>query len=167
MKHKSKYNQNIQEELQELSPLLAKMQQSEDGFNVPDNYFDYLSASVLEQVKLEPTPIQKKEIAPSKPWYSFFWNPQFATGFAGIALLLAIAFFFRNPSNDTTQVALISIDEMESYIADNLDEFDTDLIIDETWEEELGEIQLETEEMDDYLETILDEIDDASLEQLL
>ena len=165
MKHK--LNKDIQDELQDISPLLAKMRKEEDGFSVPEDYFDYLSNSVLEQIKLEPkSSITKKEKVRS-PWFAFLIKPRFAISLTTVTLILGVVFWNNFQMGINNQLTEISSQEIESYVASNLEEFETELFMNETLIEELGEIQIEGELIDEYIETVIDEIDEETLEQLL
>lgn len=163
-----KYKKEILEELEELSPFFAKMKEQEpsDGFKLPENYFEFLTDSVMEQVKLEPNPISQKVIKKKNAWYHFFFQPQLL-GATGLALMLIIALFFYNQPKASTLEVGLSSQEAAIYISNHLDEFDTALFLKDDLFLEIGEVEFETEELNQYLEEVIDELDDATLEQLL
>jgi len=162
-----KYQKEIQDELNEISPLLAKKRGEPDGFKVPDNYFDYLSESIMEQVKLEPKLDSVERSTVADPWYAFLFNRQFFAGLATLSLLLVTALFLFNQPTNGTELADISSEEAESYIANNLEEFDLTLFLEADLLSEISEEEFEENEIDQFLEDNIDELDAATLQQLL
>lgn len=162
-----KDQKEIQQELNELSPLLAKMRQEPDGFKVPENYFDYLSESVMEQVKLEPKPDIAERLTENNPWYTILFNRRLFAGLATFSVLLVAAFFLFNQPISDNELAEISSEEAENYIANHLDEFELTLFLDADLLSEINEVEFEENEIDQFLEDNIDELDAAALEQLL
>lgn len=163
------YEKEIVKELKELSPFLANIREEPTGFKVPENYFDYLSASIMEQVKLEPNsdPIEQPII--NEPWYSFLFNRQSLAGLATFTVLLVGALFLLNQPIKENGLAEISSEEATDYIASHLDEFETALFIDTDLLDEISEVEFEfgEQEVNQFLEDNIDELDAATLEQLL
>ncbi len=163
----------IREELEELSPFLSKMKGKGDGMKMPEGYFDQLSENVLKQIHQEgvqEAPVEK----PAGPnWLDRlaegFWalfQPRLAVAFATVALLLAAGWFLlRQPATE------LDADELESYIVANLDGFDTEMLMEVSFENEdwnlLQDTDWNDEAIEEYLEDHLDEIDDLDLENLL
>lgn len=162
-----KYRKEVEEELEQLSPFLAQLREEQDGFKVPENYFDYLSESIMEQVKLAPKPdfaTPKKVVV---PWYAFLFNRKLVSGLATLTVLLVAALFLFNQPTKTNEIAEISEEEALNYIANHLDEFETSLFTDTDLLEEISEVEFEEEELNEFLENHIDELDAATLEQLL
>ncbi len=163
------YKKEIQDELSELSPLLAKMRQEPAGFIVPENYFDYLSESIMEQVKLEPKSdfVEPSNLSVSQPWYAFLFSRSLFAGLASFAVLLVAMFFLLNQPSNGNELAEISSEEAEYYIANHLDEFELTLFLDSDLLGEINEIEFDENEINQFLEDNIDELDAATLEQLL
>lgn len=162
-----KYQKEIQDELTEISPFLAKMRGESDGFNVPDNYFDYLSESIMEQVKLTPKLDSVERPTVNDPWYAFLFNRKLFAGLATFSVLLVTAMFLFNQPANGNELADISSEEAESYIANNLEEFELTLFLEADLLSEISEEEFEESEIDQFLEDNIDELDAAVLEQLL
>ncbi len=59
--NRRKKDQEIQNELETLSPLLAKLRKDDSGFAVPEHYFQNLPEEILEKVGLTSNTIIAKE----------------------------------------------------------------------------------------------------------
>ena len=88
-------------------------------------------------------------------------------------LLLLSAYFITQ--NNTQQsiapvIADLSIEEMENYIQENIDDFDEETLIEFAVQNDhnnFGEINANEEELENYMNEIIDEIDEEDLEELL
>jgi len=170
-----KENQEIRNELEEISPFLAGMKK-EQPFKVPAQYFEQLQDDVLQQVKAE----TQKEANPGLSWldrgiasFLLLFQPRYAVGFASIAILLVAGIYFSRIETDSTAVskntfADLDMEETQEYIASNIEEFESEWLMDLAMEEGFGEEETETgDETDLYLEEIINELDDSDLEELL
>ncbi|MEM1119372.1 MAG: hypothetical protein AAGJ18_02930 [Bacteroidota bacterium] len=160
--------ENINEELEGLSPFLAKMQQESDGFKVPDNYFNYLTESVMEQVKLEPQPTIIGAAKASKtPWYSFLTNRVVVGSLATLAIILATVLLLDNQPTVDQSLAEVSSEEFSEYVSTHIEEFEVTDFLEADLLGDISEIEFEAQEIDQYLKENIEELDAAILEQLL
>ena len=157
----------IQDELKDIAPSLAKLRETGDGFSVPDNYFEFLTESMLEQAKLVPQPTVPKKEEHKQPWYAFLFTPQLLGGLATVCILLGATMFLLDRSSKGGELIDISADEAVAYISNHLDEFETTLFIQDDFLGDINEVDLDDLELDQYLEENIEEIDDAILEELL
>ena len=129
---------NIHQELGELSPLLQNLRQRPEGYQVPEGYFATMQNEVLAQIKAETAFAQKPMIATKENKIVNRWNqrlaeiewliqPRYAVAFASFALLLIAGWFFIKP-NDITAFATVepSIEEIDQYLEENLEDIDTE-----------------------------------------
>ena len=166
----------IKEELQEHSPFLSKLKEEELPFKVPDHYFQNLQEEVLRQVKTEAAPAntQKTWLDQLLEQVQWLLQPRPALAFASIVLLIAVGLNFLSTSDEVTSdfsLADLSEEEIRNYVSDNLDEFDIDLILqvnasDPEWELN-PTLDLEDAELEQYLDEIIDEIEEEDLEDFL
>lgn len=155
-----KEKENIQKELEQLAPLLAKHKSKPNPFKMPSGYFDILETQVLEQVSSE-TP----KSSTTKIRSLSFWLTNAA---AVILLAIGVSFLLQPTTNSDNLLADISAEEIDRYISDNLDEFDEELLFEEnTTESEIKNTDFSEEEINLYLEENLEELEDIDLEQLL
>lgn len=160
-------NKEILDELGELSPLLSELKQKETGMKVPEHYFDFLTESVLEQVALIPKPASSAVPATKPVWYAFLYNQPILSGLAITLLLLTTILFFRNQPIDEPTFAKISSEEAATYIAAHLEDFETTLFTEGDFIEKIEPEEIEEEEVDLYLEEIIEDLDTETLEELL
>lgn len=81
------------------------------------SYFKQLAESVIDSQKTKVIPFYKKTIA----WVS--------AAAACIAILVTVQLSSNNTTNDVLlSLDTCSIEEIEKYVADNIDDFDTELI---------------------------------------
>jgi len=168
----------IKEELEQISPFLADLKK-ENPFKVPANYFDDLSDQVLE--KARPSAASESVGVKNGPglldqlavFIQRLFQPQYAVGFATVALLIVAGLFFLKNDEDPTLATSeeLTLEEATDYLAANIDEFDTDLLMSvEFGEDEIDEISLVEigeEEFNEVLEDLLEDFDEEDLEELL
>ena len=150
----------IREELESLSPFLAKMKEQEDGFEVPKNYFQSLPNQVFEKLGTEPSPLKIEQKSASGFWVNplrFLFQPKYAFALASVALLLIASVFWINNTPEEGLLANLSDEEIESYIFNNIDEFDSELWM----ENDLGfdDLDLSNEEEEEYLDDLIEDMD--------
>lgn len=170
---------------QELPPILIELKAKGDGLRVPDDYFDDLETAVF--ARLESTgalrrPVIKAEKRPSL--FSVSIKPRAAMALAAtLALVLAAVWFFRQDSVVVSQPSVASAElteeDLESYLIDNVQEFDPEQLALLTPEEPTETTEENTpgtpkknsrsssEIRPDDLDKILDEMTDEELEQIL
>lgn len=126
----------IKEELNNHAPLLSRMPKKSEGYKVPEDYFAQMEADLWEQLK--PATKTVTEPAPRTSWLdgliqqiNWLLQPRMALQLASVALLILAGFFFMNRSATTQTDALadLTADEASEYVLANLDEFDTESLI--------------------------------------
>lgn len=166
-----KKKKEILDELNEIAPGLRLP--DKDGLDVPHNYFNNLTDELMK--KVQPEQARVVEAPPSISWFdqllTIIFQPKYGVAFAVIALLLVATYIYRSPttqadpslfaqSNET-----LSEDMIQEYIVSNIDDFDTDLLYEESL---LAEQEVEESiYSDDDLNDLLDDLDASDLEDLL
>ncbi|MBC8047601.1 MAG: hypothetical protein H7Y00_12450 [Fimbriimonadaceae bacterium] len=115
--------QNIENELNEISPFLKNILQR-DEMNVPDGYFEELEKNILQKT-VESN--KKEKIILFKSWYAY--------AVSAVAILAITFFGIRLLKPETVkmgsfeeQIASLSDAEIETMIAENITEIETDLL---------------------------------------
>ncbi len=188
-----KKSDELRDELDEL-PFLKKIKEQPSpnrasGFQVPKNYFKHLPDEVLRKAKQsEPAPVlQPSWLERLEQFVAGLLQPRYALAFASVLALVVAGIYFlgkngREEAQPITAVQLadISDDELFAYVSENIGEFDHDLVL-ETAGSELPDLKLkakpslqktkapkpELEEMEEYIDEVIDEIDVEDLEELL
>ena len=168
----------IKEELREHSPFLFKMKEKEEAFKVPVDYFKSLPDEVLSRVNVE-SPERLNSIPTL--WDQFLqhiqWlmQPRPVMAIASIALLIAVGVALLRPgateADSSVQWADISAEEINQYVSSNIEEFDTDLLLqhsalDPDWELN-PELDLDEEELDLLIDEIIDDLLLEDIQKLL
>lgn len=112
-------NKNIQDELNELAPRLAKMQKT-NPFVVPDNYFE-----TLPQIILQKAILQEKKSFDWIGWLQYLLRPKFSLSFG--VLIFAVIFsvkIFEKKTSAVSDFDKLTSDELHEYIQKNIDEYD-------------------------------------------
>lgn len=171
-----KNTDDIKKELEELSPFLSKRKKEKEGFEVPTNYFRKLPDLIMDRIQEEET--LSSSSAPTTNWLDhiieriqLLLQPQYAMALASIAIFIMVSIFFFEQDNallGANTLAEVSDEEINSYVMDNLEEFEIDLLMDAIDEENLEkEIESESSSDDDYLDNIIDDLSDKELEELM
>ncbi len=167
--------EEILNELKDIAPELAKFkeEQSGTGFEVPAGYFNDLKQVLMQEIQPE---VNQQTVTKQQPsWWEkvleglqSLLQPKPALVFATVALLIAAGIWFSQSPDSMQQVgtnlAFHEDDEVEAYVMANIEEFETDDLIEmyaETFQEESEEAVTE-----DNLEEILQEMDDEDFEEL-
>ncbi len=169
-------NQNdIQKELQELSPLLAKLKAKAQKPEVPENYFQSLPNQVWEQIKLQPAP--QRPVAPPNAWerllsyFQMLLQPRVAVSLATFVILITAGVYFLNNNMPTTDNQDLTAEEITAYINDNLSQFDTEMLMNATSDLSdhsiLPQSEFSEEEMNLMMEEIIKDLDTKALEEML
>lgn len=156
-------DKNVQKELEEISPFLAKLSGEKKKANTPENYFAYLENSVMQQVELEATPTLQTTAGTRVSLWNLLFSPRGAMSLASVALLIFAGFYFiKNDavqSDTALQFADLTDAEILNYLTDNaetLDIYSLDAAVDASV---LEMIEFEEEEVDYLLEEVeIDEI---------
>jgi hypothetical protein len=168
-----KNKDELRDELNELSPLLAKRRGMDEGFKVPKDYFRSLPDEVLKKVRPETPPIvepQRNGLAGLTEFLQNLFQPRYALAYASVAVLIAVGiyFFVNQPVADAPQIAEVETEALENYLEENIDAISTDLLEEQFAESGTESMpSLELEAVEDYLDGSLDDIDLDDLEELL
>jgi len=167
-----KERNNLEEELREITPFLSTMKKEGDGFKVPENYFKNLPDEIIGQLPADNQNVIVKE-GRSGNWFTELLNsinwllqPRLAMAFGSVLLLVFAGLFLLNsPSELEQNISLsdISLEELEMYFEENIDEYDTGILV------EGNEILLDNElgnddDLNRFFEGIIEE---SELEDLL
>jgi len=155
----------IKEELNNHAPLLAGMSKKPEGYKVPDDYFAKMEADLWEQLK--PATKTVRESAPSTSWLdgliqqiNWLLQPRMALQLASVALMIVAGFLFwnRTATTQTDVMAGLTADEASQYVLANLDEFDTESLIELGFgDADFSEIEaalFDEEDVDDLLDEL-------------
>lgn len=146
----------IYKELEELDSVLTKYKK-DDIYNVSDSYFEEMQKSVLSN-------LNKKEKAPKV--VSFRIN-KWMMGIAASLLILVAAIFAVNRNSDTSdQLASSDIIEYLSVYVDDFDESDFANYLTEEDFSTSAETNINTDDIESYLENNIDDISEEDLQQL-
>lgn len=139
-----KKDNNIQEELQDISPLLAQIRSEEEGYKVPHLYFETLQDKVLAEAKKQS---EKTDI------FARLFRPQLVLVASVMILFVAGIFLFNNNKNtQITDLKEISTEELAWYVNENIDDFDLLLEIDEPNLNISNGIELDPNDLENYIE---------------
>jgi hypothetical protein len=188
---------NVHQELAELSPLLQELRQKPEGYQVPEGYFAAMQHDVLAQIKAENALTSSTVIAKKENKLANWWNniiaeiewliqPQYAVAFASFALLLTAGFFFLKPNNAMdTAYAEPSIEEIDQYLEENVEDIDTEQLtnvvtaVEHPLEKEKSQVEpssdnkklkdANAEELDEIMDEMIQngEISEDDLEEIL
>lgn len=175
---KMKKDNSHKEELERLSPLLAKLKKEEPQMEVPHNYFHNMQVDVLHQLK-EEIGQQGKNVGASPaadtPWFQFFFTPKVALAFSTL-LVAGIAVFWFTQDSPINQQEVLAMDDLSqeeilSYIENNIAAFEADELVEvapmtNTSTDIFQEVELDDEAVDEYLDKIIDDLDDESFENI-
>ncbi len=166
----------IQDELEKLAPSLSKLKK-EEVFEIPENYFSQLPDQILNEIDFSKSKTVVESVSPrtENSWLNrlteylaIFFQPKMVVGFAMIILLAVASFLILNNGNTSDpQIADLTSDELENYVKANIDDFEEQELLNILGNEEGGswtEMEIEDEDLDVYLEEIIDEIDASDLE---
>jgi len=157
----------IQEELEQLSPTLAKLREQGRAAPVPPpDYYEQLSDRVIGRIEAEersPLKVVWKHWG-RKRRLSYIWTSLAAS----LLLALGVSLYFFLPQGTVAEHTLASLSEVEaqSYIEKNIDEFGIALMLEaELVQIEDAELPVELlpevgeEEAEEYLYDLLEEED--------
>jgi len=174
---------DLKQELEELSPLLQKLKAQDNPFKTPEGYFASLPDEIITRLRSAEQP----QRAPARlSWtdrllgfLETLMQPRLAVGLATVALLIAAGVFWLRPENSGApseqQLALLSelsAEEVSDYITENIETFEEDeLVLAATEsgievENSLPAIDLDSQAIEDYMEEAIQEMDQEDLESL-
>lgn len=155
----------IIEELRRLNSSLSswKEQGKSEGFKLPEGYFEELQQALKTKLN-EPKPAPRIVKIPSRRWLS--------VAASVLVVLLAGWYYFGPETNESTLEP--SRIELANYVQDHLDDFELELLSKYVFQQQTPGMQLlptkdpfETEEMDELIDDLIDEVDLSTLEELL
>lgn len=166
---------DIRKELEDLSPRLLRMKEQGMGLKVPEDYFQRLSKEVLEKIQQEQQATQPHL---RSEWWQFMhilFQPSWAISLATVAILFTLGgvWFFQQQSNTSsslsTALAKVDRETLNSYIQANLHEFDTETLMEfAASQSDLSHFEdLSPEELDKYLNEVIQDLDAETLKELL
>ncbi len=165
-------NEELHKELKEHAPNLAQLREKISRPVVPDSYFLNLEEDMLRRLSEKGGLLTPKSSVKVR-LYPLLGRVAAAVVVAGVATWL----YFSWTAEEKSKASLANLD-VEAYIFQHLDEFDEDLLLEYTsdlpFEEAAFHSESETswetvsdEELNEYLEDVIDEIDETTLENLL
>ncbi len=182
-KHK-KRKQEIRDELAGLSPLLSKLKDKgeETPFKVPEHYFTQLPDQLADRLKREGA--FERESA-KRPWRigiflqeladqaATLFQPRLALALASLLVVIVAAWLWTrqgSPERNDLDFAALSVEEIQRYIDNHLHDFDEETVMKVA--QDNGSIKLspavdiESNELDQYLDQFIDDMDPMELEEL-
>ena len=165
-----KEERSIQDELEKLSPFLAKMKERDSGFRVPEGYFQSLPDAVLKKVTstaAEPNIGTAGRVMPLQGRWQFRRILSMA---AAILLLVVVFCLLRNNKKASAEMPVaeailrsIPDEVLHSYLIVNAAEFDNTIILETHYSARGTALPSPTipddSELEQYLESIIDDID--------
>ncbi|MCW5923730.1 MAG: hypothetical protein KIS77_15400 [Saprospiraceae bacterium] len=171
--------ETLNDELKPLSPWLHGMKQRDDGFRVPDGYFDAVEEAVLNQVKAADA-LRKPVLASRRGGlFAMLARPKVAWPAiaATLALVVSAVWFFRSANVAPTPADWASQElteeEIEAFLLENIGDFEAEqlfsiTVADQSAQTNKTEQPLTTDELSkEELEWLLKELSHEELEQLL
>lgn len=188
-------DKELRDELDDL-PFLKKIKEQQaplgpSGLQVPRHYFKHLPDEVLRKAK-EPVPQAVRQpswLEQAAQFVASLLQPRYALAFASVLALVVAGIWFLNKDIAKAEQPMaavrlqdISDEELFAYVSENIGDFDHDLVL-ETAGPELPDLKPthkakpslpktaapkpEVEEMEEYIDEVIDEIDVEDLEELL
>ena len=175
-----KKQDNLKDELREVSPFLHDLKQKDDGFRLPENYFEQMESDFFKNIDAIGARRMPQKTAPAGwwAWLAQFWQPRLAWALAGI-LVLAVAgwWHFGKPTAATdTQMAIVPTvdlteEDAEAFVMANAHEFEPAQLAPENPEELPHYLQespyQDTDITPKEIEHLLEEMSDEELEELV
>lgn len=171
--------QSLREELAELSPRLLTLKKQGDGLlPPPPGYFARFEAELQDRIRAAETVEKPQRKA---PWWqewqqrlSWLLQPQPVLVLASALVLLAVGIWlFQNPVTEQSANTFASLteEEVDAYIQANLYAFDTETIIEAVGgygalDVSLPAIDLQDEEVDQYLDELMKNMSTGDLEAI-
>ncbi|MBK9337747.1 MAG: hypothetical protein IPM98_14760 [Lewinellaceae bacterium] len=121
-----KKKDELHDELNEHAPFLREFKKADDGFQVPDGYFESVEDSVFRQLEAigatrhAPAPKHRPSL-----WQVLqsLWQPRIALAFAGVLAVAFSAWWLFRPATDGTTDSrthlMVSAEDAESYLLEN------------------------------------------------
>jgi len=114
---------SLDDELKGISPWLRDMKQPDDGFRVPEGYFDSLEERVFARLEAEGLrQVPTMQVVRGGQWYQ---QPRtWLAAAAAVCAVLAAVWLLRPQPQVEVASADFSAEELEDYVLSNVHEFD-------------------------------------------
>ena len=176
-----KNKDELRDELNELSPFLAKHEHKDLGFRVPKDYFKSLPDEVMKLIREEAAPAKRSWLDDLTVLLQGLFQPRYALVLASVAVLVVAAVYVfkqQQPLGIVRPIAHIELKDISdealfTYVSNNINDFDKDLIIEtqgfEQQEKPLQKItpKPDLQELEQYIDDNLDDIDLNDLQETL
>ncbi len=161
--------EEIKKELEEIAPRLARLQRPEDVPPVEGSYFHNLRVDVLQAYRERKNTAVEEAKGPA--WWSFLSlprRPAMALAFASLAMLVVTLFWLWPAPPQEDAFAELKMEEIYSYIEDNIDDFEVELLMQSGLTSQNSLFQdLEEDGLEDYLLDEIQEWDEDEWEDIL
>lgn len=146
-------SENYREELEKIGPHLSKIDKEKLRFDIPEAYFNTLEDKLLG-------PSKDNTFALRRPLYRVL------AAAAGIALLLSV-FFLIGDTETNDALAGIGNTELDLYIDSNLEDFEEDLILDQSMPDDSFLEELFSDQELLLIDEVFDEFNIQDLQSIL
>lgn len=151
---------DVSEELKDLAPNLSALKNKQDAFYLPDNYFANFEVEIVQQIQQEARPVKQNKI-------NLFKISSTVRKLAAILILGGIGLLLWQQVSPSSIKTTLSSEEIASYIVDNIEEFEEDLLLEEAIESQLVTSRNSFDEIEIGIDDLLEELDASDLEDLL
>ena len=159
----------INKEIRDHAPSLGRSG-PDTGFGVPEGYFEALPDAVMKALEKEQeTLTARKKSGRIVSMRHSWWKMGIAASFA---LLIGLGIWSISDGTKNTHVELtdISLDEINSYVQQNIVDFDEGLLM-ESVDLEMVDIpfteNIKESQLEQYIDDMIDDVDLYEVEQLL
>lgn len=161
-------DKDIKKELEQISPLLAKLKKEQTPPELPANFFNNLQVDVIQELRpeFEKSPATSVEKGIFERFADWLRTPQVAMAFGVSLLLMGVGVFLMNQPDPDAQDpwANISEESILNYLDENIDDFEAISLMEISEEEEaIFDTELDDDLIDQYLEDNLNQIDESEL----
>lgn len=149
-----KNTENINEEIKGIAPIFSRIEKPiSDSPNAA--YFEQLQKNIWSEINQTVPAIQKESWLDNlRQKMEWIFMPKYALSIAVVFsfLLLAINYFSFQNTNNTQMLASLSTTEIQSFLAENIDEFDEQILIQENQATPSLDKNVSEEQIRNYLE---------------
>lgn len=182
----------LDQELGDLAPFLRDLRGKDDGFRMPERYFDSLDEEVFKQIDAigARRKVNDSDRATGRGWLSALWQPRVALALGTVVLVVLAAWWWLRPqpaaAPEVLPLASIELtpEELEAYVLDNVTDFEPEqlaalAVLDDEPAEPAGATQpqsskpakksrVDTDDLSpEELEILIDDLTDEELEKML
>lgn len=163
-----KPDKDIKRELEEISPLLAKLKKEQTPPELPANFFNNLQVDVIQELRPEFEKPATTSVEKGVFGHLFDWlrKPQVAMAFGVSLMLIGVGIFLLLPQDEPIDLAweTVSEESILDYLDENIDDFEAVSLMEISEEEEaVFETELDENLIDQYLEENLNQLDESDL----